>query len=95
MKLLTYFKTSTVISHFCPYRQLVDGLLQPQADERGEGVVENKQHDGIYKVVPLTLRVHNKLPCVGAVALNNGGEAKYSAETERQVYELRNRPGFE
>lgn len=72
------------MSRFCPYRQLVEWFLQPQADECGEGVVENKQHDGIYKVVPLTIRVHNKLPCVGAVALNNRGEAKYSAETGRQ-----------
>ena len=68
-----------------PHHQLVDGLLQPEADERSQGVIENQQHDGIHKVVPLTLRVHNELPCVGAVALNNGGDTKYTAETNRQV----------
>lgn len=66
------------------HRQLVDGFLQPEADECGQGVVENQQHDGVDKVVPLTLRVHNELPCVGAVGLNNGGDAKYTAETDRQ-----------
>lgn len=65
----------------CPHHQLVDRLLQPEADERGKGVVENQQHNGIHEVVPLTTRVHNELPCVGAVALNNGGDAKYTAET--------------
>lgn len=70
----------------CPHRQLVDGFLQPEADERGQGVVENQQDDGIDKVVPLTVRVHNELPCAGAVALNNGGDAKYTAETDRQKH---------
>lgn len=72
------------ISACCPHRQLVNRLLQPEADERGQGVVEDQQHDGIDKVVPLSLRVHYELPCVGAVALNNGGDAKYTAETDRE-----------
>lgn len=70
-----------------PHRQLVDGFLQPEADERGQGVVEDQQHDGIDKVVPLTLRVHDELPCVGAVALNDGRDAKFPAETETQENE--------
>lgn len=65
----------------CPHHQLVDRLLQPEADERGQGVVENQQHNGIHKVVPLTVRMHSELPCAGAVALNNGGDAKYTADT--------------
>lgn len=73
------------ISVCCPHRQLVDGFLQPEADERGQGVVEDQQHDGIDKVVPLTIRVHDELPCVGAVALNDGGDAKYTAESHRQT----------
>ncbi|TNN88494.1 hypothetical protein EYF80_001277 [Liparis tanakae] len=31
--------------------KLVDGFLQPEADERGQGVVENQQDDGIDKVL--------------------------------------------
>lgn len=80
-------KTSPVVAHLYAYRHLVDGFLQPQADERGQGVVENQQHDGIYKVVPLTLRMNNKLPCVGAVVLNDGGEAKNPADTGVQARE--------
>lgn len=71
--------------HCCPHHQLVDGFLQPEANERGQGVVENQQHDGIDKVVPLTLRVHNELPCVGAIALNNGGHAKYPTAKDRET----------
>lgn len=71
----------------CAYRHLVDRFLQPQADERGQGVVEDQQHDGIYKVVPLTLRMNNKLPGVGAVVLNDGGEAKNPADTREQARE--------
>lgn len=67
-----------------PYRQLVDGFLQPEADERGQSVVENQQHDGTHKVVPLALRVHDEFPCVRAVALNNGGDAEYTAR-DRQI----------
>lgn len=73
-----------------PHRQLVDGFLQPEPDERGQGVVENQQHDGIDKVVPLKLWVYDQLPRVGAVALDNGGDAKYTAETGRQLCEDRN-----
>lgn len=80
-------KTSPVVAHLYAYRHLVDGFLQPQADERGQGVVENQQHDGIYKVVPLTLRMNNKLPCVGAVVLNDGGKAKNPADTGVQARE--------
>lgn len=75
----------SISSYFCSHRQLVDGFLQPKADEGSKSVVENKQHDGIDKVVPLALWVHDQLPRVGAVALNNGGEAKDSAETDRQI----------
>lgn len=67
----------------CPHHQLVDGLLQPEADESCQGVIEDQQHDGTDKVVPLTLRVHSELPRAGAVALDNGGDAKHTAETER------------
>ena len=74
-----------------PHRQLLDGLLQPEADERGQRVVEEQQHDGIHKVVPLTLRVHHELPCVGAVALDDGGDAKRTAETDAHGHEERNR----
>lgn len=66
-----------------PHRQLVQRLLQPQADERSQGVVEDQQHDGIDKVVPLTIGVHDELPRVGTVDLDDGGEAKDSAETFR------------
>lgn len=66
-----------------PHRQLVQRLLQPQADERCQGIVEDQQHDGIDKVVPLTIGVHDQLPRVGTVDLDNGGEAKDSAETFR------------
>lgn len=59
-----------------PHLQLFNGLLQPEADECSQGVVENQQHDGIDKVEPLEIRVHNELPCLGAVALNDGGDAK-------------------
>lgn len=79
----------------CPHRQLVDGFLQPEADERGQGVVENQQHDGTDKVEPLTLRVHDELPRVGAVGLDNGGDAKCTAETDRKMNEDGNTPGFE
>lgn len=75
------------ISVCCPHRQLLNGFLQPEADERGKSVVEKQQHDGTDKVIPLAVRVHHELPCVGAVALNNGGDAKYTAETDRHVYE--------
>ena len=68
----------------CPHRQLVDGFLQPEADERGQGVVEDQQHDGIDKVVPLKRRVHDELPRVRALALDDGGDAKDTAETDRQ-----------
>lgn len=60
---------------------MIDGFLQPEADQRGQGVVENQQHDGIHKVEPFTPWVHDELPRVGAVALNDGGEAKHTAET--------------
>lgn len=75
------------MAHVCAYRHLVDGLLQPQADERGQGVVESQQHDGVDKVVPLTLRVNDKLPRVGTVALNDGREAEHPADTGGQEEE--------
>lgn len=68
---------------FWPHHQLVDGLLQPEADERSQGVIEDQQHDGADKVVPLTPRVHRELPCAGAVALNNWGNAKHTAERQK------------
>lgn len=69
----------TNVTMCLPHRQLFDGFLQPEADERGQGVVEDQQHDGTHKVVPLTLRVHHELPCVGAVALHDGGDAERAA----------------
>lgn len=80
-------KTPPVVAHVCAYRHLVDGLLQPQADERGQGVVESQQHDGVDKVVPLALRVNDKLPRVGTVALNDGREAEHPADTGGQEEE--------
>lgn len=74
-------KTPPVVGHVRAYHHLVDGLLQPQADERGQGVVESQQHDGVDKIVPLTLRVNDKLPRVGTVALNDGREAEHPADT--------------
>lgn len=54
----------------------MNGFLQPEADECSQGVVENQQHDGINKVVPFQVWVHNELPCLRAVGLNDGGDAK-------------------
>lgn len=34
-------------------------------------------------MVPLPLRVHDELPCVRAVALDDGGDAERAAETDR------------
>lgn len=70
---------------YFPHHQLFDGLLQPQADERSQGVVEEQEHDGIHKVVPLSVRVNYEHPGVGAVALNNGGDAKHTAVTEKHT----------
>lgn len=38
-------------------------------------------------MVPLTLRMNNKLPGVGAVVLDDGGEAKNPAGTGEQARE--------
>lgn len=61
---------------------LVQRFLQPQAYERGQGVVENQQHDGVDEVVPLTVGVHDQLPRVGTVDLNYWGKAEDSVETD-------------
>lgn len=41
-----------------------DGFLEPQSNEGGEGIIQDQEHDGIDKVVPLQLRVDYKLPGV-------------------------------
>lgn len=66
------------------HHELVDGLLQPEADERCQGVIEDQQHDGIDEVVPLTVRVNNQLPGVGAVGLDDGGDAKDPGRREER-----------
>ena len=58
----------------------VERLLQPQADQGGQGVVQHQQHDGVDKVVPLEVRVHYESPRLGAVALHDGRDTKQAAE---------------
>lgn len=76
-------KKKACVRSLCPHHQLVDGLLQPEADESSQGVIEDQQHDGTDKVVPLTPRVHSELPRAGAVALDNGGDAKHTEKRQK------------
>ena len=56
------------------------GFLQPQADERGQSVVEHQEHDGIDKVMPWQLGIDLEHPGVGAVNLHHWGDAKQTEE---------------
>lgn len=59
----------------------VHWFLQPQADERGQSVIQHQEHDGIDKVVPVELRVHLKHPGVGAVTQHRRRNTK---QTEKE-----------
>ena len=58
---------------------LLYGLLEPEADERGQGVVQQQEHPRVDKVVPVEIRVPDELPRARAIALDERGDAKQSA----------------
>lgn len=61
--------TITLTHHVC-------GVLEPKAYERGQGVVEYQQHDGVDIVVPGQRRVDPEHPGVGTVSLYHRRDAK-------------------
>ena len=74
---------------------LPGGLLQPEADERGQGVVQQQQNPRVDKVVPVEVRVLVELPRARAVDSDEGGDAKQSAGRGRRGRETERRRGEE
>lgn len=64
-----------------PYK----GLLQPDADQRGQRVVHHQQENGVGMVIPGQLWIYYDLPGAGAVCLNNRFDSKQPVQKQRSV----------
>ena len=63
-----------------PYK----GLLQPDADQRGQRVVHHQQEDGVGMVIPGQLWIHYDLPGAGTVCLDYGFDSKQPVQSQRK-----------
>lgn len=66
-----------------------NGLLQPETNESGEGVVHHQQKDWIGVVIPMQILIFDDHPSVRAVCLSKRSDAEQPVNIKNQSSHFR------